>query len=102
MRHYNKLVRDGIPDLIAQSGRQAEYTVLSPPVFRENLDDKLEEELTEYRESRDHAELMDIVEVIEAILATEGVDWASFERQRAARRTERGGFRERIWLRSVR
>jgi predicted house-cleaning noncanonical NTP pyrophosphatase (MazG superfamily) len=102
MQHYNKLVRDGIPDLIAKSGRICDYTVLSPPIFRENLDDKLEEELSEFRQSRDLTELMDIVEVIQAIVECEGGDWADFERARDARRAERGGFRERIWLRSVR
>lgn len=102
MKHYNKLVRDGIPDMIARSGRICDYTVLSPPVYRENLDDKLDEELTEYRQSRDHTELMDIVEVIRAIVEAEGGDWATFERAWDARRAERGGFGERIWLRSVR
>jgi predicted house-cleaning noncanonical NTP pyrophosphatase (MazG superfamily) len=102
MKHYNKLVRDGIPDLIVRSGRTPSYAVLSPPVFREHLDDKLEEELAEYRQSRDHTELMDIVEVIQAIVESEGDDWDTFERRRSARRAERGGFRERIWLRSVR
>ena len=102
MKHVNKLVRDGIPDLIAAGGRTADYRVLSPTEFRANLEDKLDEELAEYRETRDHIELMDLVEVIQAILETEGVDWATFERDRAARRAERGGFRARIWLHSVR
>lgn len=102
MQHVNKLVRDGIPARIAASGHQADYIVLDPPAYRANLEDKLEEELAEFRESRDLAELTDVVEVIAAILETEGVDWAAFERGRAARRAELGGFGERIWLCSVR
>ena len=102
MMHYNKLVRDGIPDKINQGGRICDYTVLDLPAYRANLEDKLDEELTEYRDSRDRTELMDMVEVIQAIIECEGGDWATFERERDARRTELGGFRERIWLRSVR
>jgi predicted house-cleaning noncanonical NTP pyrophosphatase (MazG superfamily) len=102
VKHYNKLVRDAIPDLIAASGYHCEYTTLSPERFHEYLDDKIEEELAEYRLSRDHVELMDIVEVIQALVECEGGDWEAFERARAARRAERGGFERRVWLKSVR
>jgi predicted house-cleaning noncanonical NTP pyrophosphatase (MazG superfamily) len=102
MKHYNKLVRDGIPEMIRQSGRDPDCTTLSPERFHEYLDDKIEEELSEYRQSRDRTELMDVVEVIQALVECEGGDWAAFERARAERRRERGGFGARVWLRTVR
>ena len=102
MKHYNKLVRDGIPHLIEQDGRTPDYAILSPDRYHEYLDDKLQEELSEYRFSRNHVELMDIVEVIQAIVECEGGNWDDFEQSRTARREERGGFRDRIWLKSVR
>lgn len=102
MRYYNKLVRDGIPDLIVREGRNPSYEVLNPERYHEYLEDKLEEELSEYRLTRSHSELTDIVEVIQAIVECEGGSWTDFERARAERRRERGGFSKRIWLRSVR
>lgn len=102
MKHYNKLVRDRIPELIQQDGKIPEYDILSPERYHEYLDDKMQEELGEYRTSRDHVELMDIVEVIQAIVECEGGDWDAFERARTERRDERGGFAKRVWLRSVR
>ena len=102
MRHYNKLVRDGIPDLIAADGRQCAFDILSPERYHEYLDDKLQEELAEYRAARDHVELMDIVEVIQALVECEGGNWDAFERAREERRRERGGFSKRVWLKWVR
>ena len=43
MKHVNKLVRDGIPDLIAAGGRTADYHVLSPAEFRANIVRNLDE-----------------------------------------------------------
>ena len=102
MKHYNKLVRDGIPDLITRDGHTPSYAVLSPERYPEYLEDKLQEELSEYRSTRDHVELMDIVEVIQAIVEYKGGTWEAFERARNERRRERGGFTGRVWLRSVR
>lgn len=102
MKHYNKLVRDGIPDLIARDGRTPSYEILNVERYPVYLEDKLEEELSEYRATRDQVELMDIVEVIQAIVEYKGDSWESFERARDERRRERGGFTGRTWLRSVR
>jgi predicted house-cleaning noncanonical NTP pyrophosphatase (MazG superfamily) len=102
MKHYHKLVRDGIPALIERGGHTPEVEILSPARYHDELEDKLQEELAEYLDSRDHVELMDTVEVIQAIVESEGGSWEAFERQRAARRRERGAFRERVWLKTVR
>lgn len=102
MKYYNKLVRDRIPEMIERDGRVPDIKILSAERYHEYLDDKIQEELTEYRASREHIELMDIVEVVQAIVESEGVSWEDFEAARNQRRSERGGFAKRIWLRSVR
>ena len=102
MKRYNKLVRDRIPEMIERDGRVPDFMILSAERYHEYLDDKIEEELTEYRASREHIELMDIVEVVQAIVESEGVSWEEFEAARNERRIERGGFAKRVWLRSVR
>lgn len=100
-QYHNKIVRDRIPELIERSGRIANIETLSPDRFHEYLNDKLHEELTEYQASRNIDELIDIVEVIQAIADSEGTSWTEFEAMRDAKRAERGSFTRRIWLRSV-
>lgn len=102
MKRYNKLVRDRIPEMIERDGHIPNFEILSAERYHEYLDDKMVEEMSEYRASREHIELMDIVEVIQAIVECEGGSWEDFETARDQRRHERGGFSKRVWLRSVR
>lgn len=102
MTQYHKIVRDRIPEIIEQSGKTADVKTLTPERFHEYLNDKLHEEFTEYQRSRRTEELIDIVEVIQAIAESEGTSWAAFEELRDAKRAERGGFTKRVWLNSVR
>ena len=46
---YNKLVRDRIPELIQSHGEKATVRILEPEAFLRCLEEKLEEELAEYR-----------------------------------------------------
>ncbi|MEO3945304.1 nucleoside triphosphate pyrophosphohydrolase [Gorillibacterium sp. CAU 1737] len=68
MKTYPKLVRDGIPEIIRESGRVCRTRVLEEAEYRDQLNAKLREEGEEYfaAESRDEAweELADMLEVI--------------------------------------
>ena len=48
IKTYNKLVRDLIPDIIENSGKQCRTRILSDDEYLEKLDAKLDEELEEY------------------------------------------------------
>ena len=96
-----KLVRDRIPELIAAAGQTPCVRVLAPAAYRRALTAKLTEELAEFEAGGEVEELADLVEVIQAIVEERGVSWEAFEEQRAAKRTERGGFRDRLWLESA-
>lgn len=98
---YHKLVRDKIPDIIEQSGRQCEIETLSKQEYIEALDAKLDEELAEYRESKSLEELADLLEVIRAVAVARGFSLEELERIRMQKAAERGGFEHRILLRSV-
>lgn len=98
MKTYNKLVRDKIPQIIRQSGKECRLKVLNDEEFLYYLEKKLEEEFKEYMESKEILELADMVEVIYAILDAKGIDIDDFERSRKAKRENRGGFDERIFL----
>lgn len=76
---YNKLVRDKIPDIIAEKGQASRTRLLSESEYRDYLRLKLQEEMKEFLESNDIEELADLVEVIRAMLkvdmAARGMRW---------------------------
>jgi predicted house-cleaning noncanonical NTP pyrophosphatase (MazG superfamily) len=101
MIRYNKLVRDRIPEIITSDGKTCATRVLSAVEFQVHLESKLAEELAEFQESKKIEELVDMVEIIQAIAETQGLEWSAFEAMRAAKRMDRGGFRERLFLEYV-
>lgn len=94
-----KLVRDGIPDIIR---RQGLVPVVHPCAdvaeHRRRLIDKAGEEANEYAASLeghligDLSELADLAEVVEALAALDGYSLNDVLRVKAAKQVERGGF----------
>ena len=72
---YNKLVRDRIPEIIESSGKTCLTATLSEEAYLHMLDQKLEEELSEYQESKSMEELADLIEVIAAVAKARGCSW---------------------------
>lgn len=95
---YNKLVRDRIPEIIRKKGGNCTTRVLSDAEYTDMLDKKLGEELAEYLASHDPEELADLLEVIYACAATQGLCPADLERLRAEKAAKRGGFEDKILL----
>lgn len=98
---YNKLVRDGIPEIIEATGKRASCEFLSDARYLEMLEAKLSEELAEYRVSKELEELADILEVIDALAVAKGSSVAELENIRRKKAAERGGFEKRIFLKDV-
>ena len=99
--HYNKLVRDKIPDVIAASGKQAVWSTANDEVYYQKLKEKLVEELDEFLKSDSVEELADLVEVVEAILASKHITLSQFNALRAEKNQHRGAFTKKILLKSV-
>ncbi|HCX63709.1 MAG TPA: phosphoribosyl-ATP pyrophosphohydrolase [Eubacteriaceae bacterium] len=99
--HYDKLVRDRIPEIIEGSGKSCEIETLSEEDYRKYLYQKLLEETQEFDASKEIEELADIVEVIEAILRTRNVSKAEFQFIRNKKREKKGAFEKRLLLKSV-
>lgn len=95
---YNKLVRDRIPEIIRSKGGTCETRILSDEEYVQKLDQKLGEELAEYLASHDPEELADLLEVMFACAATQGLCPADLEAIRAQKAEQRGGFAEKILL----
>ena len=96
MESYNKLVRDGIPQILDEKGIPYERRTATPEEYRLELIKKLLEEAAELATSGTPEELADVIEVIGALKKLP--EFAEVEAIRARKLQERGGFEERIIL----
>lgn len=98
---YNQLVRDRIPEIIEDSNKRRLTATLSDEAYLHMLDQKLNEELAEYQESKAIKELADLIEVIAAVAKARGCSWDKLMRIRDNKRHQRGGFEKKILLLEV-
>ena len=98
---YNKLVRDRIPEIIEAEGKTCVCDVLSDEDYLRLLDQKLNEELAEYQESKSLKELADLFEVMRAVVKARGWTMEKLEQVRADKADRRGGFEKKILLKEV-
>ncbi len=98
---YDKLVRDRIPEIIQASGDTCDIEFLSSEAYLEKLEEKLEEEMKEYRESGSIEEIADILEVLYALASARGCSPSELEEVRKKKASERGAFEHRILLKTV-
>lgn len=96
-----KLVRDGIPAIIRASGQTPQVRVLAESEYQSAVFDKLLEEATELQcapVAEQLGEAADVYEVLLAAADTMGITMDEIVMAAQQKRTERGGFRERLWL----
>ncbi len=98
---YHKLVRDKIPEIIEKQGKTCVTEVLSQKGYLKMAEEKLNEELSEYQQSKSLEELADLLEVMEAVVIARGDTWEALLRIRDEKRQKRGGFQNRILLKEV-
>lgn len=101
MKEHNKLVRDKIPDIIEDSGKRAVTHILSDEEYIVALETKLNEEVAEYQVDKNIEEMADILEVLHAICVARGYNLEQLEEKRKEKAEERGGFKDKIFLRYV-
>lgn len=101
MKTFNKLIRDKIPEIIEKAGNDYEIEVLDDEEYIKALNDKLEEELDEYKASKEIMELVDLVEIIYAILDYKNISRAEFQKMRKEKQKERGGFEKKLFLKKA-
>ena len=99
---YHKLVRDRIPEIIESDGKICDWETLSDADYLSLLEEKLNEELAEYQQSKSLEELADLLEVMHAVLKARGWTWEELEQVRAKKAAKRGGFEKKILLKAVR
>jgi predicted house-cleaning noncanonical NTP pyrophosphatase (MazG superfamily) len=92
---YNKPIRDKIPEIIKESGKNCNVKKLDDSEFLVQLEKKLVEELTEYQESKNVEELADVLEVIYRISNLKGFD---LDKVRLEKIEKRGKFEKNLFL----
>jgi predicted house-cleaning noncanonical NTP pyrophosphatase (MazG superfamily) len=98
---YNKLVRDNIPFIIKRAGGLARVRKVPRSDAAVLLSQKLIEEAFEVwncDESARAEELVDVLDVVEALRKHTGIELDDLERTRGEKRRKRGGFDELIFL----
>ncbi|MFZ7120365.1 MAG: hypothetical protein ACOWWH_05380 [Eubacteriaceae bacterium] len=100
-KSYNKLVRDGIPQIIKESGRKCDTRKLSDNEYNEALLNKVIEEIEEFRISNNEEELADIYEVLDALIKFKGFEPLHIDYLKMKKRKSRGSFNDKIFLEKV-
>lgn len=98
---HNKLVRDKIPKIIRTSGNQCETKTLDNLDYIKALKEKLVEEAQEVAIAPPEEiaqELVDVMEVMDALMAATGINRETVEEIQKEKRSIRGRFDNRIKL----
>ncbi|GAA0774291.1 nucleoside triphosphate pyrophosphohydrolase [Clostridium subterminale] len=101
MKVYNKLVRDKIPQVIAEDGNQCDIEIASKEDMTSLLEDKLKEEVNEYLKDKNLEELADIMEVLFGLAHNLGYSEEELLEKRKWKLKQRGGFKDGVVLKAV-
>lgn len=99
---YNKLIRDRIPEITKADGWISETKILNKKDFITELKKKILEESKELNEGKGDKnlieELVDIQEIIDAILTEKLMKFSEFKKVQSHKRKKRGGFKKKLFL----
>lgn len=98
---YNKLVRDKIPEIIMQKGEKPYIHIASGSELEQALLRKFDEEIKEFKESRNPEELVDILEAVYRLANCYCISQEELEEMRKEKAGLRGAFRRGIILERV-
>jgi NAD(P)H-hydrate epimerase len=93
-----KLVRDNIPKIIREHGKEPVTHIAGRKEYLSRLNDKLIEEAKEFAQGGSKEELADLMEVFIALCKANQINRAEIERIRKIKHRERGGFDKQIIL----
>ena len=94
----NKLVRDKIPEKIAERCEHADYDVLDDVRYREELIKKMHEETEEFDKDNTVEELADMYEVFCALVAQSGHSMSDVLQAAEQKKEKNGAFEKRYFL----
>ncbi len=100
-KHYDKLIRDRIPEIMDAAGVRYEVRVMGKNEYRVALRAKVLEEAGEVAKAAPEKlakEIGDLLEGLEALMEVEGIGLEDVRGSQRHRRHERGGFAKQIRL----
>ena len=89
---YHKLVRDRIPEIIQESGKDYKVHQETGTRLRDYAMRKLQEEVMEFVENPCAEEAADIMEIMNFICYRQGIREQAIVAEATAKRVRRGGF----------
>ncbi len=95
---FHRLEREKIPELIQSAGRQCSTFILSDKDYASFLDDRLSEEVNQYRDGKRLEELANVLEVLHGIVEARGKSWDELENLRLEMRKNHDGFDKQILM----
>ena len=98
---YNKLIRDNNVKLMEDKGCKVTYEILDDKRYGQELDKKLQEEVSEYLADYSVEEMADVMEVIYAMLDFRGITMEEVEKVRLNKRNFKGAFKNKIFPKDV-
>lgn len=101
---YNKLVRDKIPEIIKNNNETPITRILSDEEYKVELEKKLLEEYQEVLKASGNERLEELADMLEVMISLASLDDATLEdiiELADKKRNKRGGFKEKIFLESV-
>lgn len=101
MKKYNKLVRDKIPEIFLKDHSLPITRTLNDEEYIAELNIKLKTEVNKYLENENVEEMVDILEVIRAILDYKEVSYEEIETKRIKKAEKKGTFKDRVYLERV-
>ena len=93
-----KLVRDNIPKIIQEKGKQPKTHFAAGKEFEESLIAKLEEELKEIKQDRNVEEIADLIEVAYFLAKEYGATEDEVNKLRKEKNSKNGSFEKKIIL----
>jgi predicted house-cleaning noncanonical NTP pyrophosphatase (MazG superfamily) len=98
---YDKLIRDKVPKILKEKGLKIKKHTANSEEYWEKLKRKLKEEVEELSINSNEEELVDILEVIEAICKFKNINKKELNKIKKNKAKERGKFKKRIILDEV-
>ena len=99
--YHQKLIRDGIPEIMKTSGNEYKTKVLNKVEFEKQLKKKLVEESKELSKAPKEDllnELADVLELTKSISSYYKIPFSKVDNFQKQKRRKRGGFKKRLFL----
>lgn len=98
---HNKLIRDKIPEILTKKGLLPKTHIANNTEYWFKLKDKLQEEVNDFLKDSNETEIIDILEVIDAICKFKMFSKKHLELIKTRKAEQKGSFNNKIILDEV-